>query len=86
MSGKTKTMDSKAVLETIEANPACSTRRVSGEFGIALSSVILSLHDVDKSIKNIRKLLTRSSNNYCRKDKGIAFSVAFLHLVENITS
>ena len=44
-----KTMDSEAVLQTIEADPASSTQNVSGELGISQSSVIRHLHDLGKS-------------------------------------
>ena len=44
------TMDSKAILQAIEANPVSSTQRVSGKLRISQSSVVHHLHDLSKSI------------------------------------
>ena len=53
-SGKPKTVDSEALLQTMEANPVGNTRRVSGEFSISLSSVVHHLHNLSKSISSSR--------------------------------
>ena len=47
-SGRPKTVDSDAVLQSIEANPMSSTGRVSGEIGISLSREVRHLHDLGK--------------------------------------
>ena len=43
-------MDSEIVLQSMKANPASSTQRVSGEFDMSKSSVVLHLHDLSQSI------------------------------------
>ena len=50
--GRAQTIDSKAILQTIEANMASSTWRVSGKLDISQFSVIHHLHNLGKSIKN----------------------------------
>ena len=45
-----KTVDSKAMLQTIDANPMSSIRRVSGEFGISQSNVVHHLHELCKGV------------------------------------
>ena len=47
-----KTMDSKAVPQTIEGNPASVTKRVSAELNILQSIVVHHLHDLNKNIKS----------------------------------
>ena len=47
--GRPKTVDSKAVFQAIEANPASSTRRISDETGISQSSVVRHLYAHGKS-------------------------------------
>ena len=54
MSDKAKTVDSEAVLQIIGVNPARSTRRVSGVFGILQSSVVGHLHNIGKGIRSYR--------------------------------
>ena len=49
-SGSPKSKDSLAVLLTIKANLVSSILRVSGELGILLTSVVLLLHNLSKSI------------------------------------
>ena len=44
------TMDSEAMLPTIEANFVSINWRISGEFGISQSSKVLHLPNLDKSI------------------------------------
>ena len=51
-SGKHKTVNSEAVLQTIDANPARSNWRVSGELGLSQSNAVHHLYDLDKSIQN----------------------------------
>ena len=50
--GKSKIMDSKAVLQTIEVNPTSSTWRVSGKLDISPFSVICHLHNLNTSIRS----------------------------------
>ena len=45
-------MDSKAVLQAMEANPLSSIWRVSGELSLSQSSVVYHLHDLGKSIQS----------------------------------
>ena len=49
-SGRPKTVDSEALLQVIEANPASYTQRVSGELSISQSTVVCCLHNFSKSI------------------------------------
>ena len=51
-SGRSKTVESKAVLQPIEANLASSTRRVSGELGTSQPSAVHQLHNLCESIQN----------------------------------
>ena len=51
-SGRPKTIDSKAMLQIIDANPTNKTWRVSGEHSISQSSVVCDLHDVGKNIQS----------------------------------
>ena len=51
-SGKPKSMDSKVVLQAIEANPENRIGRVSGELSITHSSVVCHLHNLSKSIQS----------------------------------
>ena len=55
-----KTMYSKAMLQTIEANLANSTQRVPGDLGISQFSVVCYLH----GLRNVRLCLTLSK--YCK--------------------
>ena len=48
-SDRPKTMYSMTVLQPIDKNPVCSTRRVSGELGLSLCKVV---HDLIKSIRS----------------------------------
>ena len=50
--GKLKTMDSKAMLQAIEANLVSSTQRVSGELHILQTSVVGHFHDLCKSTQS----------------------------------
>ena len=43
-------VDSKAMLQALEANLVSNTKRVSGEFGILQSSVVCHVHDFTKNI------------------------------------
>ena len=47
-----KAIDSKAVLQAIEATPASSTQEVSSKLGISQSSVVGHFHNLSKSIQN----------------------------------
>ena len=54
------------MFQAIEANPASSTRTVSGEHGISVSSVLYYLHNLGKIVyalryQNIAKLLIHPS-------------------------
>ena len=51
-SGRPKTIDSKIVLQTIEANSISCTWSVSGELRILKSSVICPFHDLGKNIQS----------------------------------
>ena len=53
-SDRPKIVDSEAILQTIEANPVSSTRRVSGELSLSQSSVVFHIHDLSKYIKSCR--------------------------------
>ena len=68
-SGKPKTMDFKAVLQAIEANPMRMSWRISGEFGITQSSVVRNLYNLSKTIWNYCKIFDTLSKNgklmYC---------------------
>ena len=50
MSGRPKTMEFKAMLKAVEANPTSNTPRVSRKLRISQSSMINQLHDLSKSI------------------------------------
>ena len=63
-SDRSKTVDSKAMLQAIEANPSSNTWRVSGRFSILQSSVACHLHDLGKSIWCSRLLLILPK--YCK--------------------
>ena len=47
-----KIVDSKAVVQAIEANSASSSLRVLGEFGISENSVVCQLLDLSENIWN----------------------------------
>ena len=49
-SNKPKSMNAEVMLQTIDAKPASSTWRVSGELVISQSSVVRHLHDFGKII------------------------------------
>ena len=49
-SGRSKTLDSKAILQAIEANPMNSTQRVSGELSISQPSIVHHLYHLSKNI------------------------------------
>ena len=53
-SGWTKTVDSKAMFQALEPDPTSGSRRISGELGIAQSSVIRHIPNLGKSIRNCR--------------------------------
>ena len=63
MSGRLKAMNSKAMLQAIEAN---STWKVSDKLGMLQSSIVCHLHDLGKSIwscqivSHITKILQKS--------------------------
>ena len=50
--GRPKTIDSKAMLQAIEANLLSSTGRVSGKLSISQSSVVYHFHNLNKSIQS----------------------------------
>ena len=57
-SGRSKDLNSATMLQAIVTNMVCSTRRVSGEFGISESSVVCHLHHPwKKKISNSRIML-----------------------------
>ena len=47
-SGRPPTLDSKVLRQSVEANPATSTRRLSGELGISKSTIASQLHKLGK--------------------------------------
>ena len=47
--GRPKTVESKAMLQVVEANPASGILRISGMLGISLSKVVQCLYDLSKS-------------------------------------
>ena len=65
--GRPKSVDSGAVLQTLEANLASCNRRVSGEFGISESCLVLHLHDLGKKhteLPNCASLTTKILQNF----------------------
>ena len=57
ISGRPKTVNSKTVLQAIEASSASSTRGVSAELRILQTNVVHHLHDLSKSIQSCRIML-----------------------------
>ena len=43
-SGRPSTLDSEVLRQAVEANPATSTRRLSGELGTSKSTIVRQLH------------------------------------------
>ena len=62
---RTKTVDSEAVLQSIEANLASSTRRVSGELSISQSCMLRHFHQIDKNILSYR-IVPHVLPKYCK--------------------
>ena len=56
-SPKTKTVESEAMLQAIEANSTSSSRRESGKLSISQFRVVHHLHDLGKSIWSYRIML-----------------------------
>ena len=52
-----KSIDSEAILQTIEANAANSNLRVSPKLSISKSSVVYHLHNLGKSIEMLTKIV-----------------------------
>ena len=66
MSGRYKIMESKTVLQALEANPVSSIWRISGEFGISQSSVVHKILNLGKSILSfqIEHHIAKISQNF----------------------
>ena len=64
-SDRLKTMDSKMMLQPIEAHPASNTQRVSGEHSISYSDVIDYLRNLSKSIQSC-KIMPHVLLKYCK--------------------
>ena len=60
--GKPKRVGSEVMLQTIEANLASSTQRVSGELSISRSGVILHLYNIGKK----HLVLLNCGSKYCK--------------------
>ena len=65
--GRPKTVDSKSQRQ----NPASSTWRVSGKFGISQSHVVCYLHNLSKNIRNSQTIVTA---NRLKSQNGTLFS------------
>ena len=54
--GQFKSMDSDTMLQAIKANPASSTRRITGKLCISQSSVVHHFHNFSKNILNCQNV------------------------------